>query len=119
MVLKAGISGFGMGTMTSCTGSSQRTNAMDLAGWIDDFLGWERRHNVLSWYIRSSIPSGAPFIGRASDIVGLYRGPAEPSRRLSEVAGPASPWHDGRERGKSMNRRQLPSSGCRARGARP
>ena len=27
---------------------------MELAGWINDFLGWawERHHNVLSWYIR-------------------------------------------------------------------
>jgi hypothetical protein len=27
---------------------------MELAGWINDFLGWawERHHNVLSWYVR-------------------------------------------------------------------
>jgi hypothetical protein len=35
------------------------------------------------------------------------------------VAGPAAPWHDGRERGKSMNRRQIPTSGRQWRGARP
>jgi hypothetical protein len=35
------------------------------------------------------------------------------------VAGPAAPWHDGRERGKRMNRRQNPTSGLQVRGARP
>ena len=35
------------------------------------------------------------------------------------VAGPAPPWHDGRERGKRMNRRQIPTRGSRTRGARP
>ena len=35
------------------------------------------------------------------------------------VAGPALPWHDGRERGKRMNQRQIPTYGRQARGARP
>jgi hypothetical protein len=35
------------------------------------------------------------------------------------VAWPALPWHDGRERGKRMNRRQNPTSGRQVRGARP
>ena len=35
------------------------------------------------------------------------------------VAGPALPWHDGRERGKRMNRPQIPNSGRQVPGARP
>ena len=82
---------------------------MEPAAWINDFLAWawERHNNVLNQYIKVALrPAAGPALGTCRIID-------------KAVAGPAAPWHDGRERGKSMNRLQNPTSGRQVRGARP
>ena len=67
--------------------------------------------------------AGVPVVGAGpTDLTtarGLLRRGAACRIIHKAVAGPASPWHDGRERGKRMNRRQIPTSGRQTGGARP
>jgi hypothetical protein len=90
---------------------------MEPAAWINDFLAWawERHHNVLSRYVRPLFVLPLAYMPAC----GLLRRGVACRIIDRAVAGPAAPWHDGRERGRRMNRRQIPTSGGRVRGARP
>jgi hypothetical protein len=67
--------------------------------------------------------AGVPVVGAGpADLMparGLLRRGAACRIIDRAVAGPASPWHDGRERGRRMNRPQIPTSGRQVRGVRP